>query len=471
MLHLFQGFVDVDALVWMGHPKGSWCLPEVRGLGRGDAITLLDRAAEVGLLQRHDGGYYGIHPALPWFFRDLFERFYAAPREAARRAFVEAMGELGNYFHNQYGGGNRDVIGFLGAEEANLLQARRLAREEDWWDPVTSAMQGLRMLYHHTGRRAEWRRLVKEIVPDFVDPETEGPLQGREEQWSLVTEYRVLLAEEELRWDEAERLQSVCVDWDRRRAAPFLELPRETLDGPQRNTVRSLAVSLHELGQTRRELGREDCVEAYEEALELAESIGERAVAAICAFNLGHVYKDLPALRDLQEVERWYRRSLDLRDERDRLGRGGCFAQLGSVAFERFKEAREAKRPEEELLRHLNEAALSYHEALEHIPADVVDDLATIHNQLGNVYHTAVKTDRAVEHYREAIRYREAQGNVYGASQTRFNVALALAQAGRPHDGLEYARAALRGFESFGERAADKIQQTRQLTEAIEKKL
>lgn len=47
----------------------------------------------------------------------------------------------------------------------------------------------------------------------------------------------------------------------------------------------------------------------------------------------------------------------------------------------------------------------------------------------------------------------------------------ALAQAGRPHDAREYARAALRGFESFGERAAGDIQNTRQLIEMIEKEL
>ena len=79
-------------------------------------------------------------------------------------------------------------------------------------------MQGLRVLYDHTGRRAEWARLVAEIVPEFVDPQTDGPLPGREEHWSLVTEYRVRLAREMRNWPEAERLQRVCVDWDRRRA-------------------------------------------------------------------------------------------------------------------------------------------------------------------------------------------------------------------------------------------------------------
>ena len=110
------------------------------------------------------------------------------------------MGELGNYYHNQYEDGNRDVIAPLRAEEANLLHARsrpeRTAAVEGrdhWADAITSTMQGLRTLYDHTGRRAEWARLVEEIVPDFVGPD-DLPLPGREEQWSLVTEYRVLLA-------------------------------------------------------------------------------------------------------------------------------------------------------------------------------------------------------------------------------------------------------------------------------------
>ena len=471
LLHLFQGFVDVTVIVAMGHPEAPWCLPEVRGLSRDDAVELLDRAAEVGLLAGHGGGYYSIHPVLPWFFRGLFERFYGATKEAALRAFVEAMGELGNYYAAQYEHGNRDVIGALRAEEANLLQARRLARVRGWWRRVISAMQGLIQLYHHTGRQVEWRRLVEEIMPDFVDPETEGPLPGREDLWGLVTDYRVQLAEEERRWDEAERLQQICVDWSRQRAAPVLELPRASLDRSQRNIVRTLAVGLHEMGEIRRELGREDCVEAYEEALELVESIGERTLSAICAFNLGHAYKDISALRDLRQAEHWYRRSLELRDERDHLYRGTSLGQLGSVTFERFMEAREQERPEDEVLRHLNEAVSFYRQALEHFPADAVDELAVAHNALGAIYRNAGDTDRAVVHYRDSIRYREKQGNVYGASDTRFNVAIALDHAGRPQDALEYARAALRGFETYGESAADAIQSTRQLIEVIQQNL
>lgn len=471
LLHLFQGFVDVDALVWMGKPEGSWCLPEVRGLSRDDAVALLDRAAEVGLLKRQGGGLYGIHPALPWFFRNLYEQFYGASREAPLWAFVEVMGALGNYYFWQYEGGDRDVIGLLHAEEANLLHARRLAREEGWWLRIISTMQGLRHLYNHTGRRAEWRRLVEEIVPNFIDLETDGALPGREDGWGLVNGYRVQLVREERQWDKAERLQRVVVDWARRYAAPVHELPREDLDGSQLNKLRSLAASLHELADIRRELGWEDCVAVYEESLELAESIGDRALAATCAINLSNAYDEIPALRDLREAERWCRRSLELREEGDQLGRGQCFGQLGFVAFGLFREAGEAKRPLEECLGHLNEAAYFYHQQIELTPADAVNELAVANNQLGIIYGAADETKYSVTHFCEAIRYREMQGNFFSASGARFNVARVLAQAGRPQDALEYARAALCGFESFGERAADWIQQTQQLIGEIEQEL
>ena len=95
-----------------------------------------------------------------------------------------------------------------------------------------------------------WRRLVEEILPDFVDLYNDGPLPGREEQWGLVSDYRVQLMEEMRDWVEAERLQHVIVDWNRRRAAPFLA----DLGLKQHSSVRALAVSLHELGHIEKKI-------------------------------------------------------------------------------------------------------------------------------------------------------------------------------------------------------------------------
>ena len=198
------------------------------------------------------------------------------------------------------------------AEEDNLLTAWRLAREYGWWPSVITTMQGLRTLYGDTGRNAAWRRLVETIVPDFIDPATDGPRPGREEDWSLVTSYRFSLARADRSWAEAERLQRICVDWDRKRARPALETAPETRDYRQRHAVRTLTASVHDLAEIQQEKDDPACVGAYREAFDLANAIGDTTLQATCAFNLGRAYRRIAGLRNLDEAERWARESLDL---------------------------------------------------------------------------------------------------------------------------------------------------------------
>ncbi len=129
------------------------------------------------------------------------------------------------------------------------------------------------------------------------------------------------------------------------------------------------------------------------------------------------------ALRDLAQAEHWYRRSLELRSESDPLGCGKCHAHLGIVSYERFRAARATKQPKAELLSHLNAAVEFCHQALDLLPENAVDDLAVLHNMLGSIYGDVGDLDRALTHYRESIRYKEAADNTYGAGITRFNVA------------------------------------------------
>jgi tetratricopeptide (TPR) repeat protein len=224
-------------------------------------------------------------------------------------------------------------------------------------------------------------------------------------------------------------------------------------------------VSLHELGRIRHELGQKDCVLAYEESLMLDERIGDRSEA--CAFNLGRAFMELPTLRDLDQAESWYLRSLALRDERDRLGRGRCLHQLGMVAQGRFRKAKAAGRPTKEILLHFTKAVRLYQEALELIPLDAVNDLATTHGQLGVVYREAADLDHSVLHCREAIQLFEQAEDPFRAALARGNMATSLLLAGRRKDALEYAEAALRGFESYGERAVEMIEETRGLIAKI----
>ncbi|MGH8898122.1 MAG: tetratricopeptide repeat protein [Egibacteraceae bacterium] len=472
LLHLFQGFINVNVLCWMGDPDAEQSVPEVLGLTREAGIGLLDRAAEIGLLTRHGAGFYSIHPALPWFFQQWFTHHYGpASQQAAMRAYTNAVSILGNSYHNHYEAGRDEVIVVLRVEEVNLLHARALARSHGWWPAVIGSMQGLTTLYGHTGRAGEWRRLVDELVPDLVNPDTDGPLPDREEQWPVVTRYRVELAIDSRDWATAERLQQASVTWHREQASAALAAPAEALDDLQRNRIRSLVVGVQVLGHLLRKQQQPGCVLHFEEAILLLRRIGARHDEAVVALSLGHAYKDIPGLRDLDQAEHWYRTSLELFDENDELGRGRCVAQVGGVALERFEEVRSAGAAGEELLGYLNRAIAAYRQALDLFPQDAVNELVVAHNQLGTIYAEAGDLDTALIHYRQAIHYEERGGDRYDAGQTRFNVAIALFCAGRLSDALLYAQAAFRDFKQVGAGATADIDMTQQLITRIQQHL
>jgi tetratricopeptide (TPR) repeat protein len=171
----------------------------------------------------------------------------------------------------------------------------------------------------------------------------------------------------------------------------------------------------------------------------------------------------LAEIRDLAEAERWYQQSLELRSEGEALGRAKPLGQLGSVACERFKEAREAGRPAPELAKHLQRALDMYNQSLKLTPENAINHLAVPYHQLGNIYGDVGDLNRTLAHYRQSIRYRESAGDLYGAAQTQYNVAVALAQRDRFGDAKEYALAALRNFQTYGEGAKDEVLKTLEL--------
>jgi tetratricopeptide (TPR) repeat protein len=340
-------------------------------------------------------------------------------------------------------------------------------------------MQGLRALYDYQGRRAEWARLVAEITPDYCTP-ADGPIPGREDDYSVVMGYRVGLAR---RYDRdlprAAALQEKRVAWSRERAAPALARPADAALGSiQRNRIRTLSVSVQILGYIQREQGSPDCVAAYEEAIQYAQRIEDTAGEAIAYYNLGHAYMDIPALRDLDAAEAAYRRSLDLCDPNDTLGRSKCIKQIGVVHHERFRAAHRRGEPAETAQQHAQAAEEHYLQALALCPPTALADLGPIHNQLGTLYHEVGQTECAKEHYEKAAQYFEQIGDRYEAGQTRFNMALMYAQAAereatpaRRRDLLAraqaYAQAARRDFRHYQGRAADWEANAQQLLDAI----
>ena len=471
LLYLFQGFVNIAVLREMGNPEQDYCLREIRGLTGASARALLSRAAEVGLLTDRGQGHYFIHPAVPFFFGLMFQKYYFGSEERATRSFVESMDALGNSFYWQVQRGDHTIIPVIAAEEENLLHALRIARSRGWKHAVVETMQGLRGLYAYAGRTAEWERLVKEIVPEFVDPETDGPLTGWEEQWSIVTEYRVRLATAERAYEEAERLQRMCVAWDRQRSTHLIEKHESSLDDEQRNILRMLAVSLEMLGDIQRFKNESGCLSSYEEALSIYNQIKDRVAEGNAAHSLGKAHHHLPEIQDLDQAEHWYGMSIQLLEKTDLLGESRAWNSLGEVSHQKFLNDRNANEPKADLIRRLNESLRFYRKALSLLPSSEVGLLATINQNLGLLYGEALEYDLALSHYNRSIQLFEKGGNRFEAARARYNSAVSLAHS-KDHlpVALEYAKSALQNYDILESRGTA-AQKANRLLEEIERRI
>jgi tetratricopeptide (TPR) repeat protein len=446
------------------------------GLTREAAIALLDRAAGIGVLEPIDSGWYQIHPALPWYFATLFIIVYGPPdspaAQRATRSYARVVGQLGVYFSSEGEAGHvAQVLGLLRGEENNLRQALDLARAFGDWSAVGGCLQSLHTLYDRTGRDSEWARLVRDLTPHFVDVTTGGPMPGREDYWSAFTGYLIDLASAARDWPAALALQGVVTTRDRDRAAAALSAAPDSLLARQRRDIRTLAIGLANLGQVLLEQGDPECLPHFQEAMELFRRIDDHQNEAKLALALGNAYREVPDLRNPDQAEQWYQHALTLRDPADQLGRAICLGSLGSIAVDRFDDSRAAGQPEPILLDHLNTALRHYQQSLDLTPVVDHQTRAVIESHFGGIYHRAGDNRQALLHYQQSIQHKEARDDVYGAGETRFNIAILLGDANRAAEALLYARAALDNFRQTGPGAADKVAIAESLIADLERRI
>ena len=208
-----------------------------------------------------------------------------------------------------------------------------------------------------------------------------------------------------------------------------------------------------------------------EEAVNVQERLGDKETASEWAFELGRQYTDDLSMRNLTQAERWLQRSLELKEEEDRLGRGACCAELGRVAWERFGEARKANRPQVELLRFLNDARQYYLRALENDPADDWAHLAAHNQELGHICFSLGDLGRALPYYRESIRYYQRAGNTPEVAQTQFTLALSLRDANRMAEARKFAQDAFANFKKIPDCDPEMLKRAERTLESIEQRI
>jgi len=244
LLHLFRSFVNESMLRLMGDPAFDWSVPEVRGLDQKTCLALLNRATEIGLLSPTGLLNYAIHPALPWFFRTMFETYHAASSAIYLRAFVESVGRWAAFCANEYNRGNTHLAAVLRDAESCLLHAHGVAHVHAWPDAEAMLTSGLSILYDHAGRTLDWERLLERTIPDFLEHETRQALPGTEGYWSFFMGQLAACAKRKRQWAEAEQLLRQCVESNRRVAGPALA-PKQANTPSLHGRIRRVIVSAY----------------------------------------------------------------------------------------------------------------------------------------------------------------------------------------------------------------------------------
>jgi tetratricopeptide (TPR) repeat protein len=469
VLHLFNEYVDVLSLELMSDKTNTYRVDFIFDLNRASAIALLDRAEKNGLLEKVDERYYYIHPALPWFFGELFKKYHSTNRDLFCRAFVEMSGMLGDYYHYEFNHGHQDVCIPLQREEANMLYAYDLGKKMGSWDDMVSILQGLRVLYNYTGRPRKWKTLIEKITPDFMDPETFIPVPNRGTNYGLFIEYKAQLARQQRDFQKAEELQKKCIELDRSIAAPSLKLPPEKMDLKNRLKIYDLSCVIHELGQIQSEQQKSECLKNFQEAFDLGTFISDDPIKAVVAFNIGQAYQNIPDIKNFAKAEDWYRKSLALRNVTDFVGQSKCYIQLGFLTFFHFKAIQGSSSKSVNPDTYLDLSWSYAQKALEILPEEDEDDFSAVYNLLGNICANKGDFQQSIKFFEKILWHDEKIGDFYKMAETQLNICLIFWTSHQYEEAIMYANASLKNFTLEGVAARKDQQQVLEMIEEIKK--
>lgn len=461
LLYLFRTYANVNVLFGMFRPvqdgifpadyDRAWTLREFEEDTPPSLDRMLQRAAEVGLLRRPKAQHFWLHPALQQHLKGYFRRFFPQQSgfERAARAYAESLGGFSILFTIAHSHGrHEDVIVALGDEHENLRRAFSLSRQFAWHQAIVGLLHGLFTLYWHTGRRGEWAQLLSEVLPEFIDHDCQA-LPGRERWWSFIMDQAVRLEMWRRDFSLAERYARVVLEAEERAAAPLEGIPAHLLTPAQTKQLQSVAIALSRVADILREQNHPDCLEFNERALALYSYIDDGVGRSIRLFNLGHVFKNIGELKDLQKAESYYAAAYESYPEHDEVSRSQCVAQLGSVALQHLKFELDGDRRPQMLSEYLDSALDYYQTVLQLTRADDILGLADVHNQLGvALQYLEDEQESAFEHFRLAIQFFDRAGESYEAASARNNAAQTLHTLNRLDEALVLAREALATFQS-----------------------
>lgn len=454
ILGLFQGFVDTNVLAFICAKEDT--PSAIKGLDAQTWGGILNSAQELGLLSGIGQGFYRIHPALPWFFRDAMEETFPNQREKLEKLFVRNYGVVSYQLFKMFETNAQIVVLVLRLEESNLMHALRLARQYEDWDSVNGILHGLTRLMDVTGRWTEWERLVSEVESDVSDENGE-PIDGRESLWRVVLGYKAKITFDSRNLDQAEQIIKRLQEYDEKKAGDKWQRKEDDqLTQQERSALRNVGVALHQLGmiaQERRDF--EEAEERYKKSLAIRKKIGDEHGQASTLHQLGIIAQKR---WQFEEAEDWYRKSLEIEKK---IGaeyiQATTLHQLGMIAQVRqqFDKAENLSRSSLVIRRKIgdeNGQAQTLHQlgniaylrrdfeeaenwyrrslAIEEKIGDEYSQAKILH-QLGMIAEERRDFEEAKEWYQKSLEIKEKIGNEHGQAITRHQLGMIAEERGK----------------------------------------
>jgi tetratricopeptide (TPR) repeat protein len=465
LLSLFRTYVNSFTIQYMCRPitnksaagmpdhDFSWSIPGLHGETQLSIEVVLDKAVELGVLRKSEDHNYWLHPAIHLHLQPFFESSYPTPeqRQIAGRAYAEAQGLFGiQFILGLQEGARAKVVEALTKEADNLDQALFASHENGWKQAEVGLLHGLNALLMHQGRFEQWRVQFSQVWEDFIGPDLE-PLPGCEKWWSFVMDHRLRIALEDHDVELGELIARLIKAYEEKQTFGISRKAGFQYSRAQRKTLHDLAIATGRLADVLRQKEDGKCVAMNEEAIAIYKLIGDKTGIAIRNLNLGHCYKNVPSIRDLDEAEAHYLIAFDNYPKNDSLARAQCLAQISMTWLDAIREHGEERPLTPRLREKLAETIEQYESAFEGLPDDAWGDLANLHNNLANAMRLDPdRRSEAVDHIRTAHKYAVAAGRYDEAATMRANLAQLFAMMHRSDEASAAAEQALQELKAAG---------------------
>ena len=466
LLSLFRVYANSYALAMMFRPDVdpiaaglpthdfSWSLKEFEDENHKSAEVILDKAVSLGLLRKTGPYNFWLHPAIHLRLTRILNDFYPGSTEFGRvqRAYCESISlfcmQFGRYFQI---GGRDPVIGALYKEQENIAYALALSHKNSWWQAEMGLLQGLSALLLHQGRKLEWREAFLEVYGDFVDQKS-MPLPGREKCWAFVVDLRLTIAKEDGDLDTAEFLARKVLFYEQTQTVTIPKDQDSELSDPDRKKLQNHAIAVGRVADILRDRKDPECIWFYKDAIEIYDCIEDSPGKAMRLFNMGHAYKNIPKLRDLDKARSCYLEAIKHYPETDKLPRAQALAQITMILEAIIEEKlNKGDATQDELGALMDEGIENCEAALSMFPPDAYGEIATLHNQMGTLLRFSPSDqDAAIWHLRKASQLAFQVGQYHQAASSRANLAQVFSMNHRGAEAVAAASEALEIFDTIG---------------------